>query len=43
LTTISQSIDTGAKAMIAALFERIAGVDTPSLEMQPILVRRDTA
>jgi DNA-binding LacI/PurR family transcriptional regulator len=43
LTTISQSIGTGAKAMIAALFERIAGVDTPSLEMQPILVRRDTA
>ncbi len=43
LTTISQSIGTGAKAMVAALFERIGGSDVPSVEMQPELVRRDTA
>lgn len=43
LTTISQSIGAGARAMVAALFERIAGQDTQSLEMQPMLVKRDTA
>ncbi len=43
LTTISQSIGAGAKAMVAALFERINGNDSPSIEMQPVLVRRDTA
>jgi DNA-binding LacI/PurR family transcriptional regulator len=43
LTTISQSIGTGAKAMVAALFERIGGADAASVEMQPVLVRRDTA
>jgi DNA-binding LacI/PurR family transcriptional regulator len=43
LTTISQSIATGAKAMVSALFERIGGSEAPSLEMQPILVVRDTA
>ena len=43
LTTISQSIATGARAMVSALFERIGGQDAPSVEMQPVLVRRDTA
>ena len=43
LTTISQSVAAGARAMVDALFARAAGQDTPSLEMAPVLVRRDTA
>lgn len=43
LTTISQSIATGARTMVQMLFERIAGHDTASVEMAPLLVRRDTA
>lgn len=43
LTTISQSIPAGARAMVQALFERIAGADTESVQMDPLLVRRDTA
>ena len=43
LTTISQSIAVGARAMVAALFERIAGNDAASVEMAPQLIRRDTA
>ncbi|WP_309623946.1 LacI family DNA-binding transcriptional regulator [Novosphingobium sp.] len=43
LTTISQSIAAGARAMVDALFARAAGQDTPSVEMEPVLVRRDTA
>ena len=43
LTTISQSVAIGARAMVSALFERIAGNDTQSVEMAPVLVRRDTA
>jgi DNA-binding LacI/PurR family transcriptional regulator len=43
LTTISQNIAGGARAMVQALFERIAGDDAPSVEMAPVLVRRDTA
>ena len=43
LTTISQSVAIGARAMVSALFERIAGHDAASLEMAPVLVRRDTA
>lgn len=43
LTTISQSIAEGARAMVAALFARIAGEDAPSVEMEPVLVPRDTA
>lgn len=43
LTTISQNIAEGARAMVAALFERIAGHDSDSVEMTPTLVRRDTA
>ena len=43
LTTISQSVAIGARTMVSALFERIAGHDAPSVEMAPVLVRRDTA
>lgn len=43
LTTISQSLPEGARAMVAALFARLAGDDAPSVEMAPVLVRRDTA
>lgn len=43
LTTISQNIAEGARAMVSALFARIAGEDAPSVEMAPLLVRRDTA
>ena len=43
LTTISQSVAAGARAMVDALFARASGQDTPSLEMEPVLVRRDTA
>ncbi|MEQ1498472.1 MAG: LacI family DNA-binding transcriptional regulator [Novosphingobium sp.] len=43
LTTISQNIATGARAMVSALYERIAGREGPSVEMDPILIRRDTA
>lgn len=43
LTTISQNIAEGARAMVEALFERIAGNDSASVEMVPLLVRRDTA
>ena len=43
LTTISQNVAEGAKEMVRLLFERIAGNDTPSVEMAPQLVRRDTA
>lgn len=43
LTTISQNIAEGARAMVAALFARIGGDDAPSVEMTPTLIRRDTA
>ncbi len=43
LTTISQSVPQGARAMVKSLFARIAGEDAPSVEMAPLLVRRDTA
>ena len=43
LTTIRQDIHAGARAMIAALFERIAGRDAPSIEMPPVLIERDSA
>jgi len=43
LTTISQSIAEGARAMVGMLFDRIAGSDTASLQMPPLLIRRDTA
>ena len=43
LTTISQSVPQGARTMVQSLFARIAGEDAPSVEMAPLLVRRDTA
>jgi DNA-binding LacI/PurR family transcriptional regulator len=43
LTTISQNIASGARAMVDVLFERIGGTAAPSVEMAPTLVRRDTA
>ena len=43
LTTISQNIAEGARAMVTALFERIGGTAAPSVEMVPTLIRRDTA
>ncbi|MFM2300554.1 MAG: hypothetical protein RLZZ84_290 [Pseudomonadota bacterium] len=43
LTTISQSLAEGARSMVAALFARLGGEDAPSIEMDPILIRRDTA
>lgn len=43
LTTISQSIPTGARAMVKTLFDRIAGANTDSIQMAPLLIRRDTA
>lgn len=43
LTTVSQNIALGARAMVATLFERMAGRDASSLEMTPELIRRDTA
>ena len=43
LTTISQNIAVGARAMVTALFDRLAGNDAASMEMPPMLVVRDTA
>lgn len=43
LTTISQNIAEGARTMVEALFERIAGHDAAPVEMTPVLIRRDTA
>ncbi len=43
LTTISQSITTGAQEMVRLLFDRIAGNETDPVEMEPVLVKRDTA
>jgi DNA-binding LacI/PurR family transcriptional regulator len=43
LTTISQNIAEGAQAMVRALFARIGGEAAGSLEMEPVLIRRDTA
>lgn len=43
LTTVRQDLVAGAAAMVAALFARIDGADTPSVEMVPVLVERDTA
>lgn len=43
LTTIRQDIACGARAMVTALFSRINGDDSPSVEMPPALVIRDSA
>lgn len=42
LTTIRQDIAKGARAMVDALFRRMAGVEAPSLEMEPMLIVRDS-
>ena len=43
ITTIRQDLAQGARLMTQALFDRIAGSDAASTEMEPALVRRDTA
>ena len=43
LTTIRQDLGAGAKAMVEALFARLAGRDAPGLEMPPRLIVRDSA
>ena len=43
LTTIRQDLEAGAKAMVAALFDRIDGRPAPGLEMPPRLIVRDSA
>ena len=43
LTTVSQHIEQGARAMVEALFARIAGGDHESVIMQPEVIRRETA
>jgi len=43
LTTIRQDLDLGAKTMVDLLFQRMAGKETSSVEMEPLLVRRETA
>lgn len=43
ITTIRQDLQTGAQAMVTALFARIEGRETASVEMTPVLVERDTA
>lgn len=43
LTTIRQDLVAGARAMVDALFIRLAGEDAPSVEMPAVLVERDTA
>ncbi|GGB22703.1 LacI family transcriptional regulator [Sphingomonas metalli] len=42
ITTVRQDIAGGTRAMVAALFRRIAGEDTPSVIMEPVLVERDS-
>lgn len=43
LSTVRQDVAAGARAMVAALFERMRGVDAPSVVMTPTLVARDSA
>lgn len=43
LTTVRQDLVKGARAMVEALFARIAGQDVPSTEMAPELIVRDSA
>jgi DNA-binding LacI/PurR family transcriptional regulator len=42
LTTIRQDLETGARAMISALFERMKGKDAASVQMVPTLMERDS-
>ena len=43
LTTVRQDIATGAKAMVRALMQRMAGTVAPALILQPELVIRESA
>ncbi|MDY0958545.1 MULTISPECIES: LacI family DNA-binding transcriptional regulator [unclassified Sphingomonas] len=43
LTTIRQDLEAGARAMVAALFDRLEGRPAPGLEMPPRLIVRDSA
>ncbi|WP_314372389.1 LacI family DNA-binding transcriptional regulator [Sphingomonas paucimobilis] len=43
LTTIRQDLREGARAMVTALFARIAGEEVPGYEMAPELIGRDSA
>ena len=43
LTTIRQDLREGARAMVMALFARIAGEEVPGYEMPPQLIGRDSA
>jgi DNA-binding LacI/PurR family transcriptional regulator len=43
LSTIRQDIERGASAMIVALFERMAGKDSSSVVMEPVMIERDSA
>lgn len=43
LTTIRQDLALGAKTMVDLLFQRMAGREASSVEMKPLLVRRETA
>jgi len=40
LTTIAQNVPLGAREMVSALFRRIEGEDTPSIQLPPALVVR---
>lgn len=43
LTTVRQDLVSGAREMVELLFQRMAGQDAESVEMTPVLIRRDTA
>ena len=43
LTTIRQDLAAGARAMVGALMQRIAGTETPATVLQPELVIRESA
>ena len=43
LTTVHQDIAGGAAAMVDLLFRRMAGEDAASIELQPVLVARESA
>ena len=43
ITTVRQDIAAGARAMVDALFQRIGGLDAPSVVMAPVLIERDSA
>lgn len=43
LTTVHQDIAEGARAMVASLFDRIAGKEAASITLEPRLILRETA